>query len=132
MIFKDGKILVSKRKVAQGEGEYAFPGGHLELNETFVECAKRETREECGLEITNVRFQFLANSFHYAPRHFIHVGLIADWASGEPQTLEPDKSESWVWYAPEEVPRPLFAYCEMAIDQRKHPRPCIDADGKDL
>lgn len=85
MIFKDGKILLSKRKGAHGEGQYAFPGGHLELNETFADCAARETREECGIEITNIRFQYLANSFHYAPRHFVHVGLVADWKSGEPQ-----------------------------------------------
>jgi 8-oxo-dGTP diphosphatase len=132
MIFKDGKILLGKRKGAHGEGEYAFPGGHLELNETFADCAKREVEEECGMEIANIRFQFLVNSFHYLPRHFVHVGVIADWASGEPQLLEPERCETWGWYAPEDTPRPLFAYCEMAIDQLKHPQTCIDADGVKL
>jgi len=132
MIFKDGKILLGKRKGAHGAGEYAFPGGHLERMETFVDCARRETREECGIEITNIRFQYLMNSFHYTPRHFVHVGLIADWAGGEPQILEPERCESWGWYALDGIPKPLFTYCQMAIEQLKDPHACIDADGRKL
>ena len=31
MVFKDGKILLGKRKGAHGEGEQAFPGGLLSI-----------------------------------------------------------------------------------------------------
>lgn len=116
LIFKDDKILLSKRKGSHGAGEYAFPGGHLEYMEGFEECAKRETKEECGIEIKNVRFQFLANVTKYDPKHYVHVGLIADWKSGEPEVLEPDKAESWNWYALDQLPEPLFEMCRLSIE----------------
>lgn len=54
MIFRDGEILLGKRKGSHGDGEYAFPGGHLEYMESFSDCARREVREECGIEIANI------------------------------------------------------------------------------
>lgn len=119
MVFKDGKILLSKRKGSHGSGEYAFPGGHLEYLESFEDCARRETKEECGIEIENVRFQFLANVTKYAPKHYVHIGMLADWKSGEPAVLEPEKSESWAWYDLDNLPQPLFEMCKLAIDSYK-------------
>jgi len=116
MILKDGKVLLGKRKGSHGEGEFAFPGGHLEYMESFEDCVKRELAEECGIEIKNIRFQFLANVTKYAPKHYAHIGLMADWAGGEPKVLEPEKCESWNWYEIDKLPQPMFEMCKMAID----------------
>ncbi|MCH7605322.1 NUDIX domain-containing protein [Patescibacteria group bacterium] len=115
-IIKDGKILLGKRKGSHGEGEYASPGGHLEYMESFEECAVRETLEECGIEITNIHFKFLVNVTAYAPKHYVHIGMIADWKSGEPQVLESDRCESWDWYDPDELPEPLFVMSRLAME----------------
>lgn len=119
MIFKKGKILLGKRKGSHGEGEYAFPGGHLEYMESTEEGALREIAEECGVKIRNLRFQFVANVRKYKPKHYIHFGLVADWKSGEPKILEPDKMESWGWYSFSKLPKPLFEFCKLAIKSRK-------------
>lgn len=116
MILKDGKILLGKRKGSHGEGEYAFPGGHLEYMESFEDCAARETREECGIEICNVRFQHLSNLTRYAPKHYVHIAMIADWRSGEAQLLEPEKCESWAWYDLSDIPEPLFETCRVSLE----------------
>ena len=71
MIFKEGKVLIAKRKSLHGEGEYSFPGGHLEYMESFEDCARRETMEETGIQIKNLKFLHLGNIFHYAPKHYI-------------------------------------------------------------
>ena len=109
MIIKDGKVLLGKRKGSHGSGEYAWPGGHMEYMESFEECAKRETFEETAIQIKNVRFLRLLNLKEYAPKHYVDIGLVADWESGEPQIMEPDKIEKWDWYDIDNLPKPLFA-----------------------
>jgi len=116
MILKNKKVLLGKRKGSHGEGEYAFPGGHLEYMESFEDCAKREINEECGIKINNIRFQFLANVTKYAPKHYVHIGLLADWKDGEAKVLEPDKSETWDWYEFDKLPKPMFEMCKIAIN----------------
>lgn len=108
MVIKDSKVLVGKRKGAHGDGEYAWPGGHLEYMESIVEAAKREVREETGMEVKNVRFLRLLNLKYYKPRHYIDIGIVADWKSGKPKVLEPDRIESWAWYDMDKLPQPLF------------------------
>ncbi len=107
IVFKDGKVLLGKRKGSHGAGEYAFPGGHLEFGESFEECAKREVKEETGMEISNVRFLRLMNLKAYQDKHYVDVGLIADWKSGEPRCMEPDKCDGWQWYDLAYLPQPL-------------------------
>lgn len=119
MIWKGGKVLLGKRKGSHGANQYSFPGGHLEYLESFEDCALREIAEECGVEVTNLKFQFLANRTTFAPKHYVHIGFTADWAVGEPQVLEPEKCEGWGWYYPEQLPEPLFEFCKLAFDAHR-------------
>lgn len=119
MIMKNGQVLLGQRKNAHGAGEYSFAGGHLEYMESFEECAVRETKEECGLEITNIRFQLLANLKVYAPKHYVHIGLVAEWLKGEPQVLEPDRMVDWQWYDLDNLPQPIFLGTKIIIDSFK-------------
>lgn len=132
MIFdKDGRILLGKRKGSHGAGEYSFPGGHLEYGESFEECAKREAREECGIEIRNLRFQLIANVRKYFPRQDIYIGFTADWHCGAPQLLEPEKCESWGWHELNNLPEPLFYFCQLTIDSYKSKCPYYDLEKRE-
>ena len=119
MIFKEGKILLGLRTYSHGKGEYLFPGGHLEYMESFEQCARMETLEEAGIEITNIRFGFLANVTTYEPHHFVHIGLIADWKVGEVKALEPKKIVNWQWYDLNDLPKPMFTMCTLALETIK-------------
>jgi len=119
MILKGKKILLGKRRGSHGQGEYAFPGGHLEYMETIEECAKREVFEEVGIKIKNIRFQFVANVRTYKPKHYLHIGVIADYKSGRVQLKEPLKCESWNWYDLNDLPKPLFLMTKLGIDAYK-------------
>ncbi|MEK7509693.1 MAG: NUDIX domain-containing protein [Patescibacteria group bacterium] len=127
MVVKDGKVLLALRKASHGAGGYQFPGGHLEHLESFEECARREVREECGIEIDNIEFVFVANVTAFAPKHYIHLGLKADWKSGEPQQLEPEKSGPWEWYSLDALPSPLLLFCSLLFKAMKDGTRYFDA-----
>ncbi len=119
MVMKDGKCLMHKRNDAHGAGEYASPGGHLEHLESFEDCARREVAEECGIEIKNIRFLYVTNVTEYAPKHYVHIGLIADWAKGEPKNMEPDKGSDWGWYSLDNLPQPQFKTITKTLEAMK-------------
>ena len=119
MVLKNEKVLLGKRKGSHGEGEYAWPGGHMEYMESFAECAAREVREETGVEIENIRFLRLLNLKTYAPKHYVDIGLLADWKSGEPKIIEPEKIEGWDWYEMDKLPSPLFSTIPTYIEAYK-------------
>lgn len=127
LIFKDGRILLGRRKNAHGEGEYAGLGGHLEYMESIEECARREMKEEAGIEADNVRFLCITNLRTYAPKHYIDVGFAADWKEGEPEVREPEKTESWGWYELDNPPSLLFGAVKNYIEAHKTGRRYFDA-----
>lgn len=45
------EVLLIRRGKAPSKGLISFPGGRQELGETVIECAIREAREECGVEL---------------------------------------------------------------------------------
>ena len=116
LIFKEGKILLGKRIGGFGTNTYQTPGGHLEYMESAEECLRRETREEAGIEIKNVKFLFAMNFRAYAPRHYAHFGFTANWESGEPIDGEPDKCTDWKWYDLDNIPQPLFRGTEISLE----------------
>lgn len=126
MVMKDGKVLLGRRRGSHGKGEYAWPGGHMEYMESIEGCAKREVMEETGIEIANVRFLRLMNLKTYAPKHYVDIGLIADWKSGEPQVLEPDRCECWGWYDMNDLPKPLFHTLPSYVEAYKTGRTFFD------
>lgn len=51
MVVQSGHVLLIRRKHSPGKGLWALPGGHLNVNETFLEGAIRELKEETGIKV---------------------------------------------------------------------------------
>jgi len=122
IIIKNGKVLMHKRKNSHGDGTWSLPGGHLEFNESLEECAQRETFEETGMKIKNIRFADITNDiFEKEKKHYITIFMIADRESGEPIVKEPKKCECWEWHDWNNLPKPLFLPIENLLKKGFHP-----------
>ncbi|MFA5946661.1 MAG: NUDIX domain-containing protein [Patescibacteria group bacterium] len=108
IVLRDGKFLLGKRRNAHGEGEWALIGGKLDHGESIEDCARREIHEESGMEIANIRFTTLFNSVRYPPKHFLAIGVVADWVSGEAQVYPAEKISEWGWFDFDQLPAPMF------------------------
>ncbi|NIE99229.1 NUDIX domain-containing protein [Pantoea sp. Acro-805] len=110
LIFRDGKLLLGRRKGSHGSGDWSAPGGHLEFGESPEACAQREVLEETGLVLGKLHnAAFVSNLFPEVNKHYITLLLVAHGSQGEPQLIEPEKCEGWQWFEPNALPQPLFA-----------------------
>ncbi len=117
LIVKDNKVLLGKRKNAHGEGTWCPPGGHLEFGESFEDCARRETLEEAGINIKNIRLITATNDIFSKEKHYITLCFLADYDKGEVTIKEPEKCERWEWFAWDALPTPLFLPIENLIKE---------------
>jgi 8-oxo-dGTP diphosphatase len=106
------KVLLGKRKNSHGHGEWSFPGGHLELNETIEECGKREVLEETGIIIKNnsvIDNEYTNDIFINEKKHYIT--LYQKYIMEKlviPELVEPEKCFEWRWFDINNLPDPLF------------------------
>lgn len=122
IVTHNNKVLLGKRKGAHGAGAWAFPGGHLEFNESIEGCAVREVYEETGLSIKNCRFVTCTNDlFKDNNKHYVTLFVVCEYESGEPEIKEPDKCEEWKWFSWNEFPEPLFLSLKNLLNQGFNP-----------
>lgn len=122
---EQGLVLLGLRKGSHGAGEWSFPGGHLEMGETVLETAKRETKEEANLDIDKFELISVADEMRYLKsdgKHYLNVGVKGEYKGGEPVVMEKDKCEYWEWFNLDNLPTNLFEGTELVINNFKNKR----------
>lgn len=129
-VVRDGEYLPIERGRAEehGAGLLAFPGGKLEADpgDDGVLCAaaRREVREETGVETEAVR---LVDSSVFAlddGRPVLNVLATADYAGGDAHRAAPDEVAAVGWHTPAAIrnrtdaPGFLLEYLEAVIAAR--------------
>jgi 8-oxo-dGTP diphosphatase len=102
-VLRDGKFLIGKRTSSHGRDTYGFPGGHLEMGESWEVCAMRELKEETGMNAENFRFFGVTNDIFNIEKHYVTIFMLAINPPGEPELKEPDKCEQWEWRTWKEI-----------------------------
>ena len=120
------QVMLLKRLNSHGEGMWGGAGGHLENGESFEDCARRETLEELGVTIRNVRLASIANLTSHPPKHYVDIGFVADLDEGEPQRMEPEKCAEIGWFDLDVLPTPLFGFTQQYVDAHRNGRVYCD------
>ena len=115
MILRDGKVLLGQRHLdkekasseLQGQGQWTMPGGKLDFGESFIDGAKRETKEETGLDLNNIKVICINNDI-ISEAHYVTIGLLCTEFDGKPQVLEPDTITVWEWFELDDLPSPMY------------------------
>jgi len=99
------KIYAGTRKGNHGAGRLALPGGHLELYESWEDCARREVMEEMYLDLPpadEIRVGHVTNDImRDEEKHYVTIIMMAQLPPGAPlpTNTEPDKCEGWEAYS---------------------------------
>ena len=111
LIEENSQILLGMKKRGFGAGRWNGFGGKVEEDESLIEAAKRETVEECGVEIIKLAERgVLEFSFANKPEILeVHIFKAIKWLGGPQETEE--MLPEWFPYA--EIP-----YNEMWADDR--------------
>lgn len=81
-------IQLTQSMLMSDTGTWALPGGHLEFQETFQECAARELFEETGIKILPHAFWFLAaisTKFVEENKHYVTIFMATTVGSNAQQ-----------------------------------------------
>ena len=125
MIKDKNKVLLGHRaKNYQDTGgifepdSWTFPGGKQEYDETILEGAIREVKEETNLDIKNLEI-FSASDDIEPNKHFITMQIIAHEYSNELKVMEPTKIDDWRWFDLDNLPKNLYSPTKKFIDKYK-------------
>lgn len=101
LIEREGKILLIKAKTGSTKGLWNTPGGHLEENETFTEAAKREVKEETGLDVELGKV--LCIGHRYMEKQKIITTVFKAKSIKGTLILQEDEIEQAKWFLLEEI-----------------------------
>ena len=122
IVIRKRKILFGKRIISQDEFAWQLPGGWIRTGESPEQTAKREVREETGLELRSIRFVAYTNNIFSSEDHSISLYFEAECSNpDEMRVCEPLKCEQWTWMNWQDVPENLYLPLELLRESDYQP-----------
>lgn len=125
VIVKNNKVLLGHRVSTSLDtggiyepDSWTCPGGKQEYEETILECAKRETKEETNLNVNDLVILGALDDIS-KDRHYVTITVLASSFTGELKVMEKDKIDKWEWFSLDNLPDNLYSPSKKSIDLYK-------------
>jgi 8-oxo-dGTP diphosphatase len=98
---RDGEVLLVKRGRPPRQGSWGLSGGLLDLGERLADGARREVREECGIDIEVVDIiatfePVMRDEVGRVEYHYVVIDFWAHYLSGEATPQDDVDAVAWV------------------------------------
>jgi len=108
VVVRDGRALIVKRGHEPRLGEWSLPGGHLHLGESLADGARREVKEETGLDVHPGPILETFDRVYRDPDgrvryHFVIVDFVCE--SPEGQAVAGSDAAAVAWVRADELDR---------------------------
>lgn len=117
------KLLLVERERPPYRGQWAFPGGFVEMNETLEQAASRELEEETGLKEILLQQMFTFSAPDRDPRdRIITTAFIGVTDCSQCKLVAGDDAANAQWFPLENHPKLAFDHEEiltMAVEKLK-------------
>ena len=117
------KVLLLRRfNTGYEDGNYSVPAGHLEGNETVVQAAIREVREEVGVELRPDDLAVVGTMHRkFGDERVDFFVSVSRWA-GAPSNREPGKCDDLSWFELDALPPNTIPYVRRALENSRNGR----------
>lgn len=126
VLFSDDmkEVLLIQRSNEPYRGCWAFPGGFLEMDETLEQCARRELREETGIEIGTLHEIGTFSTVNRDPRgRVITAAYCATVGKDTVKPMANDDAANAKWFSVENPPELAFDHEEILEKALKTTKP---------
>src|ERR1051326_4404938 len=115
------RVLLIKRKSAPFAGRWAFPGGFVDENEPLEAAARRELKEETGLEVESLEQLHAFGDPGRDPRGWtVTIAFIGRVDAGKVTPVAADDAEEAEWHLVDSPPPLAFDHAEiLAVARRR-------------
>ena len=118
---RHNKILLLRRyNTGYEDGNYCFPGGHVEKGEPIHQALIREAKEEIGISIEGKNL----NLIHVLNRKIndnAYVDFVFECTTweGNPYIVESDKSDDLQWFNIKKIPINIIPFMKEVFKKNK-------------